>query len=131
MSLTDRSAGDGPAGAVDNGSGTVGVMALAKIFSQFSFARTIEYIAFGAEEQGLHGSAHYVAQAQAAGEDIVCALTMDMIGYSNRYFGAAPHLCTLSLSFLRMHVSSGPSLSTLPLFEPSSAVKDYFSAAPC
>ena len=90
MSLTDRSAGDGPAGAVDNGSGTVGVMALAKIFSQFSFARTIEYIAFGAEEQGLHGSAHYVAQAQAAGEDIVCALTMDMIGYSNRYFGTAP-----------------------------------------
>ena len=70
-------------------------MALAKIFSQFSFPRTIEYIAFGAEEQGLHGSAHYVAQAQAAGEDIVCALTMDMIGYSNRYFGTAPHLCTL------------------------------------
>ena len=87
---------------MDNGSGTVGVMALAKIFSQFSFARTIEYIAFGAEEQGLHGSAHYVAQAQAAGEDIVCALTMDMIGYSNRYFGTAPHLCTLSLFFLRM-----------------------------
>ena len=75
---------------MDNGSGTVGVMVLAKIFSQFSFPRTIEYIAFGAEEQGLHGSAHYVAQAQAAGEDIVCALTMDMIGYSNRYFGTAP-----------------------------------------
>jgi hypothetical protein len=74
-------------GAVDNGSGTVGVMALAKIFSQFSFSRTIEYVAFGAEEQGLHGSAHYVALAQANNEDIVCALTMDMIGYSNQYYG--------------------------------------------
>ena len=92
-------------------------MALAKIFSQFSFARTIEYIAFGAEEQGLHGSAHYVAQAQAAGEDIVCALTMDMIGYSNRYFGAAPHLWPPFplFSSIGWPVSSGPSLSTLPL----------------
>jgi hypothetical protein len=74
-------------GAVDNGSGTMGVLALAKVFSQFSFSRTIEYVAFGAEEQGLHGSAHYVALAQARGENIICALTMDMIGYSNRYYG--------------------------------------------
>jgi hypothetical protein len=74
-------------GAVDNGSGTMGVLALAKVFSQFSFSRTIEYVAFGAEEQGLHGSAHYVALAQARGENIVCALTMDMIGYSNVYYG--------------------------------------------
>eukprot|EP01052_Picozoa_sp_SAG31_P002391 SAG31_NODE_84_length_27014_cov_3.743006_18_plen_460_part_00 len=73
--------------AVDNGSGTVGVLALAKVFSQFSFSRTIEYVAFGAEEQGLHGSAHYIELAQARGENIICALTMDMIGYSNVYYG--------------------------------------------
>eukprot|EP01047_Picozoa_sp_COSAG01_P068909 COSAG01_NODE_10069_length_2256_cov_39.334261_3_plen_136_part_00 len=41
----------------------------------------------GAEEQGLHGSAHYVAEAQARGETIVAALTMDMIGYSNQFYG--------------------------------------------
>ena len=129
MSLTDRSAGDGPAGAVDNGSGTVGVMALAKIFSQFSFARTIEYIAFGAEEQGLHGSAHYVAQAQAAGEDIVCALTMDMIGYSNRYFGTAPYLWPPFplFSSIGWPVSSGPNVSAMPpSFAIIHAVKDSF-----
>ena len=79
--------GDLAPGAVDNGSGTMGVMALAKVFSQFTFSRTIEYVAFGAEEQGLHGSAHYVELAQMRGEDIVCALTMDMIGYSNVYYG--------------------------------------------
>ena len=37
--------------------------------------------------QGLHGSAHYVAVAQERGEEIVAALTMDMIGYSNRFYG--------------------------------------------
>ena len=107
-------------------------MALAKIFSQFSFARTIEYIAFGAEEQGLHGSAHYVAQAQAAGEDIICALTMDMIGYSNRYFGTAPisapvlsFPARMPVSFFRWPVSPEPrSLSALPFLPPSMPVKD-------
>jgi hypothetical protein len=79
--------GDDAPSAVDNGSGTVGVLELAAIFAQFAFNRTIEYVAFGAEEQGLHGSAHYVAQAQARGEDVVAALTMDMIGYSERYYG--------------------------------------------
>ena len=50
------------------------------------------YVAFGAEEQGLHGSAHYVAMAQARGEEIVAALTMDMIGYSNRCQRPPAHL---------------------------------------
>src|SRR5690554_5478654 len=36
------------------------------------------------EEQGLHGSAFYVREAQSKGLNIVNALTMDMIGYSNR-----------------------------------------------
>ena len=74
-------------GAVDNGSGAVAVMLLAKIFARYSFNRTIDFVAFGAEEQGLHGSADYVRQAQAAGQPVVAALTMDMIAYSNRYFG--------------------------------------------
>ena len=74
-------------GAVDNGSGTVAVMLLAKIFAKYSHDRTIHFVAFGAEEQGLHGSAEYVRQAQANGDKVVAALTMDMIAYSNKYYG--------------------------------------------
>ena len=43
--------GDDAPSAVDNGSGTIGVLTLAAVFSQFDFNRTIEYVAFGAEEQ--------------------------------------------------------------------------------
>eukprot|EP00041_Stephanoeca_diplocostata_P034128 m.1146498 g.1146498 ORF g.1146498 m.1146498 type:complete len:516 (-) comp24467_c0_seq16:3233-4780(-) len=74
-------------GAVDNGSGTAAVMMLAKVLSQYTFNRTIEFVAFGAEEQGIHGSAEYVRRAQAEGENIVAAFCLDMIGYSNRFFG--------------------------------------------
>jgi Zn-dependent M28 family amino/carboxypeptidase len=34
--------------AVDNGSGTIGMIELAQIFAQFTFNRTIEFVAFGA-----------------------------------------------------------------------------------
>ena len=44
-------------GAVDNGSGTVALLVLAKAFAKHSWNRTIEFVAFGAEEQGIHGSA--------------------------------------------------------------------------
>ena len=43
--------GAGPApSAVDNGSGTLGMLEMARVFAQFAFNRTIEYVAFGAEE---------------------------------------------------------------------------------
>jgi Zn-dependent M28 family amino/carboxypeptidase len=74
-------------GAVDNGSGTVGLLVLARAFAKHSWNRTIEFVAFGAEEQGIHGSAEYVRRAQQDGVNIISALCMDMIAYSNIYFG--------------------------------------------
>jgi hypothetical protein len=72
--------GDAP-GAEDNGTGTAAVMQLAELFAPLQTERTIHFIAFGGEEQGLYGSEHYVAQAVAANDDIIGALTMDMISY--------------------------------------------------
>lgn len=51
-------------GAVDNGSGSVGVMVLAEQFARFEFENTIDFVLFGGEEQGLHGSREYVRLAQ-------------------------------------------------------------------
>jgi len=74
-------------GAVDNGSGAAGVMVLAAASRLMDFSRTVEFIVFGGEEQGLYGSYHYVQEATREGKNIVGALIMDMIGYSNRYYG--------------------------------------------
>jgi len=73
-------------GAEDNASGTVGVLMLAELFAELETERTIHFIAFGGEEQGLHGSQHYVSEAVSNGDDVVAALTMDMISnWSSNY----------------------------------------------
>jgi hypothetical protein len=74
-------------GAIDNGSGAVGVMVLAAAAMNMQFGRTVHFITFGGEEQGLYGSSHYVEEAKGAGQNIVGAIIMDMIGYSNKYYG--------------------------------------------
>ncbi|MDQ3747369.1 MAG: M20/M25/M40 family metallo-hydrolase, partial [Acidobacteriota bacterium] len=50
-------------GADDNASGTAGLLELARLLSQDreKMRRTIVFIAFGGEEEGLIGSSYYVA----------------------------------------------------------------------
>ncbi|MEE8153415.1 MAG: M28 family peptidase [Phycisphaerales bacterium] len=74
-------------GADDNASGTAGVLILAKRLTEFyanadedADLRSILFIAFGAEEAGLRGSAHYVENPTIRLEDVSLMLNMDMIG---------------------------------------------------
>ncbi|MCP3909502.1 MAG: M20/M25/M40 family metallo-hydrolase, partial [Actinomycetia bacterium] len=69
-------------GADDNGSGTTAMIETARILSNYSFERTIKFAAWAGEEQGLVGSAAYVAEAAAAGMNVVAVYNLDMIGYS-------------------------------------------------
>jgi len=71
----------------DNGSGTTGVLEIARALRDFETDVTMVFIAFDAEEMGLYGSYHYADAAAARGDQIVVMLNMDMIGYltnSNR-----------------------------------------------
>lgn len=62
----------GPApGADDNASGSAAVLEAARILSQYRFDRTLHFVLFTGEEQGLLGSRHYVTDAQAGGSNIV------------------------------------------------------------
>lgn len=72
-------------GADDNGSGTVGVMEVAKAFAAAKKAgkgprRTILFMAYAAEEKGLLGSAFYAANPVYPLANTVASLNMDMIG---------------------------------------------------
>ena len=60
---------------------------MAKIFANYTSKRTIHFVLFGAEEQGLIGSKYYVNNLEQTGYNVAYSLIMDMIGYSNKYFG--------------------------------------------
>ena len=69
-------------GADDNASGTAALIELARMFSaeRDRQRRTVVFIAFGGEEEGLLGSSHYVAHPALAVEQTVAMLNMDMVG---------------------------------------------------
>jgi hypothetical protein len=71
-------------GADDNASGCSGVLELARAVTAFRPRRTIVFICYSGEEQGLHGSAAHVDALRAAGDldKVVAMINMDMIGYS-------------------------------------------------
>ncbi len=79
--LDDMPGGARAPGADDNASGSVAVLTAAEIFAQFRFERTVRFVLFTGEEQGLLGSAQYAAEAAAAGDNIVAVFNMDMLAW--------------------------------------------------
>src|SRR5690606_29501068 len=72
-------------GADDNGSGTVGVLELARVFTQAKKdgkgpRRSLLFIGLAAEEKGLLGSKFYVENPIFPLENTVACINMDMIG---------------------------------------------------
>lgn len=69
-------------GADDNASGTAGLLELAQLFAarRSDLKRSLLFIAFGGEEEGLLGSAHYVKYPIVPLEKTVAMVNMDMIG---------------------------------------------------
>jgi aminopeptidase YwaD len=69
-------------GADDNASGTAGLLELARIFSaqRPKLKRTVVFIAFGGEEEGLLGSNYYVNHPVVPLANTVAMFNMDMIG---------------------------------------------------
>jgi Peptidase family M28 len=71
-------------GADDNGSGSAGLLQIARVLRGYSNKHDLRFIFFGGEEQGLLGSEHYVAglpdQEKAR---IRAVVNMDMIGSLN------------------------------------------------
>lgn len=80
-SLAPRS-GEIHHGADDNASGTAGVLELARVFTSQRPRpkRTIVFIAFGGEEEGLLGSKYYVDHPVVPLANTVAMINMDMIG---------------------------------------------------
>jgi hypothetical protein len=67
-------------GACDDGSGTAAVMELARVMSQYEFDKTLVFVAFAGEEQGLIGSNLQAAKAHKENVAIEAVLNNDIIG---------------------------------------------------
>jgi len=80
-SLAPRS-GEVHHGADDNASGTAGLIELARIFGaqRPKLKRTLVFIAFGGEEEGLLGSNYYVNHPLVPLDKTIAMINMDMIG---------------------------------------------------
>ena len=71
-------------GADDNGSGSAGVLEIARVFRDHRAKHDLRLILFGGEEQGLFGSKRYVASlTQSEKKRIRAVVNMDMIGSLN------------------------------------------------
>ncbi len=84
-SINDRGGASATApGADDNGSGSVGLLEIARVLSNYQTGHDLHFILFGGEEQGLFGSNQYVASlADTERARIKAVLNMDMIGSLN------------------------------------------------
>ncbi len=75
----------GPApGADDNGTSTIAALIGAKVTARIPFKRTIKFITFNAEEQGIYGSGRYASEAGTRGDSIRGVLNGEMLGYNIR-----------------------------------------------
>ena len=68
-------------GADDNATGSVAVMEAARVLFDIEFERTIIFICFSGEEEGLVGADAWSAEAAANDMNIVGMLNLDMICY--------------------------------------------------
>lgn len=73
-------------GADDNGSGTAAIVEAARRLAAARYRRSITFICFSGEEQGLVGSHAYAARALERGENIAGVVNLDCVGWNDDYF---------------------------------------------
>ncbi len=113
--------GDGHLGANDNASGIAALLAIAQAVAQHGTPhRTIAFVAFGAEELGLYGSAYFAKHPPDALPlaHVVYDINLDMVGsYASRHavyamgtFGKLPATALLDKLLAKhgkLHVGTG------------------------
>jgi hypothetical protein len=75
------------AGANDNGTGTIGLLAVAKVLSKQNYPYTIRILGFDKEEIGLVGSDAYVATISDK-KNIIGNINFEMMGVNQRQDGS-------------------------------------------
>ncbi len=69
-------------GADDNGSGVAVLLEVARALQSVPLGATVKFVAFGLEEYGYAGSAHYAEKARRGGEKIIGMISLEMVGFT-------------------------------------------------
>lgn len=67
-------------GADDNASGVAALLEMARLMSSRQWSQTLVFVAFAAEEQGTHGSSHFVTQQMLQGLRLDVGINNDIVG---------------------------------------------------
>jgi hypothetical protein len=80
-------------GADDNASGVAAMLAIARWFAAHPPRRSLLFLAFDAEEEGLEGARHFVSKPPIALDRIAAIVNMDMLGRgdANTLYVAGTH----------------------------------------
>ena len=76
----EKNANQPAPGACDDGSGIAAMMELARVMSHYEFDKTLVFVAFAGEEQGLVGSNLLSAKMKKENQTIEAVLNNDIIG---------------------------------------------------
>ncbi len=87
-------------GADDNASGTATALAIASVFDSLAqqgvrARRSVLFLLFSGEEEGLLGSIHYVNNSSIPLSQLVCNLNIDMVGRVDNSHRRKPDYCYL------------------------------------
>jgi len=82
--LDDMPSGATAPGADDNASGSAAVLTAAGICSQYQFERSIQFVLFTGEEQGLLGSAAYAGFLKSNKAEVSAVVNLDMIAWDGK-----------------------------------------------
>jgi len=91
-------------GAIDNASGVAVVMAVAEALAKTGLrpGRTVVFILFGAEEQGVRGSEYFLGHRPSGFERIKAVINLDGVGRGEKLYAlAAKNYPVLWRSFIR------------------------------
>lgn len=69
-------------GSDDNASGVNAVLEACRVFQGIEFEKTVLFIGFSGEEQGLVGSDSFVRRCKNRGDSIALAINFDMVSYA-------------------------------------------------
>ncbi len=95
-------------GADDNGSSVAAVLIASKILSDYNFEKTIQFIGFDKEENGLIGSLYYVNNSIPSYQQTEAVLNMEMIGY----YSDAPNSQLIPTGFSQLFPAAVDSITT-------------------
>jgi bacterial leucyl aminopeptidase len=113
-------------GCDDDASGVAAVLSLAQCFAALPILplrRSVRFVLFNAEEQGLVGSRAYARRCKARGEAITAVWQLDMIGYNRQppstwevHVGhaSAPEVERRSAALAELLEAAAPVLGALP-----------------